>query len=223
MAGAPSGRQRPHVPPATSLRSRGQGRRRLARGGLPALVPGGRRGRGDGRERPGAGHHGHPALGLRHLGADAGRARPAHQGGGRGERLLPPLHPRVVPAARGRARGGIRSRAGGGDARRRQGARGAARGAADERDGDQQLLRQVGAEPPRPPAALEPVGQRRPLGAAAAALLAYDRVLVAGGAHRPRDRGRRPGLRLAHPRRRVPRHHGRRPRHPRLHRPQDGS
>ena len=43
-------------------------------GGLPPLVPGRARQGGAGRERTGAGHDGHPALRVRHLGAD-GRPR----------------------------------------------------------------------------------------------------------------------------------------------------
>ena len=54
-----------------------------------------------------------------------------------------------------------------------------------------ELLRQVGAELPRPAAAAEPVGQRRALGAAAPRVPAHDRVPLAGGPHRARDRGRR--------------------------------
>ena len=62
------------------------------------MVPG-RPGQGRaGRQRPGAGHDGDPALRLRHLGADAGRGGRPHQGGGRRERLLPAVHPRELPA-----------------------------------------------------------------------------------------------------------------------------
>ena len=39
---------------------------------------------------------------------------------------------------------------------------------------------------------------------------AHERVPLAGGAHRARHRGRRAGLRAAHPRRRLPLDHGRR-------------
>ncbi len=45
---------------------------------------------------------------------------------------------------------------------------------------------------PRPAAADEPLEQRRPLGAADAPLPAHGRVPVAGGAHLPRHRARRP-------------------------------
>ena len=48
---------------------------------------------------------------------------------------------------------------------------------------------------PRPAAAHEPLEQRRPLGAAHAPLPAHRRVPVAGGAHLPRHRGRRPPTR----------------------------
>ncbi len=133
-------------------KARRRERDRHAGRGLPALVPRGRRPRRDGGQRPRPRHHGHPPLGLRHLGADAGRARPPHQGGRRRERVLPAVHPRVLPQARGRARRGLRARAGRRHPRRRQGARGAARRAAHERDGDQQLLLQVDPEPPRPAA-----------------------------------------------------------------------
>ena len=44
----------------------------------------------------------------------------------------------------------------------------------------------MGAELSGPAAALQPVGQRRPLGDAAAPVPAHDRVPLAGGAHRPR-------------------------------------
>ena len=98
--------------------------------GLPPLVPGRRRQGGAGRQRPGAGHDGHPPVRLRHLGADAGRGRPPHQGRRRRERLLPAVHPRELPEARGRARRGLQPRAGRRHPRRRQGARGAGRRAA---------------------------------------------------------------------------------------------
>ena len=176
----------------TSLPSHDQGRHRVAGGGLPALVPGSDRRSRDGRQRPGPRHHGHPPVGVRDLGAHAGRARPPHQGGRRRERLLPALHPRVLPQARGGARRGLRARAGGRHPRRREGARGAAGRPAHQRDRDQPLLFQVGAEPPRPAAAHQPVGERGALGAAAAALPAHERVPLAGGPHGARDRGGRP-------------------------------
>ncbi len=196
----------------------GQGCDRDARGGLPALVPRSHRRRRDGRQRPGPRHHGDPPVGLRDLGAHAVRARPAHQGGRGGERLLPPLHPRVLPGARGGARRGFRSRAGRGDPRRWQRARRAPRGAAHVRDGDQPLLFQVGAEPPRPSTADEPVGQRRAVGAAPPPLPAHERIPLAGRAHRPRHAGGRPGVRPPHPQRRLPHDHGRRARHSGPHR-----
>ena len=55
------------------------------------------------------------------------------------------------------------------------------------------------------PAADQPVGQRGALGAAAPPVPADHRVPLAGGPHRPRHRGRRPGLRPADPHRRLPR------------------
>ena len=53
----------------------------------------------------------------------------------------------------------------------------------------------LGAELSRPAAALQPVGQRRAVGDAPAAVPAHDRVPVAGRAHRARDPATRPGRR----------------------------
>ena len=93
-----------------------------------------------------------------------------HQGDRARERVLPAVHPGVLPQARGRARRGLLARAGGRHPRRRQGARGAARRAADLRDGHRRDDGQVDLElAPRPAAAAQPVGERRALGAAAAA------------------------------------------------------
>ena len=86
-----------------------------------------------------------------------------------------------------------------------------------------QLLLQVGAEPPRPAAAHQPVGQRGALGAAAPAVPAHERVPLAGGPHGARHRGGRPRLRAAHPRRRLPLDHGRRAVHAGADRAQDGA
>ena len=122
---------------------------------------------------------------------------------GAAERLLPAVHPRELPRARGRARRGLQPRAGGGHPRRRQGARGAAGRAAHERDGHRRVHGQVGPELPRPAAAAQPVGQRRALGAAPAPVPAHHRVPLAGGPHRARDRGGRARLRRADPARRL--------------------
>ena len=86
-AGRPT---RSRVPSAIRMATRAHapGRR------LPPLVPG-RPGQGRaGRQRAGAGHHGHPPLRLRHLGAHAGRDGRPHQGVRRPQRLLPAVHPR---------------------------------------------------------------------------------------------------------------------------------
>ena len=80
--------------------------------GLPPLVPGRPGQGGAGRQRPGAGHHGHPAVRLRTVGADAGRDGRPHQGVRRRERLLPAVHPGELPAQGGRARRGLQPRAG---------------------------------------------------------------------------------------------------------------
>ena len=86
----------------------------------------------------------------------------------RRERLLPAVHPRVLPAPRGRARRGVQPRARGRHDRGRQGARGAGRGAPHQRDGHRRVHGQVDPELPRPAAAAQPVGERRALGAAPA-------------------------------------------------------
>ena len=57
-----------------------EGRDRDPGRGLPPLVPRGDRPGRDGRQRPGPRHHGHPALGLRHLGA---ACRPSSTGASR--------------------------------------------------------------------------------------------------------------------------------------------
>src|SRR3954468_9469643 len=92
---------------------------------------------------------------------------------------FPMLDPRVVPAPRGRARGGVQPRARGGDARRRQGAGRAGPGAAHERDDHQPLLRQVDLQLPRPAAEGQQLVQHRALGAAPADVPAHDRVSLA--------------------------------------------
>ncbi len=72
-----------------------------------------------------------------------------------------------------------------------QAARGAAGGAADLGGDDLVDLRALGAVLPRPAAALQPVGERRPLGAPAPPVPAHERVPLAGGPHGARDRRRR--------------------------------
>ena len=66
---------------------------------------------------------------------------------------------------------------------------------ADQRGDHRREGQGLGPVVPRPAAAHEPVEQRRPLGAAHAAVPAHHRVPVAGGAHLPRHRagGRRRG------------------------------
>ena len=193
---APSPRQRvaqidrsSHLPRVRSDRKRqhrGQGRTHPAGGELPRLVPGGRRARRAGRERPGAGNHGRSAVGLRDLGAHAGRHGPADQGDGRPERRVPPPHPDELPGEGEAARRGLLPGAGRGHPRRWGTARRAAGGAPHLRDGRQSLLRQVDPVPPGPTADAQPLEQRGPLGAAAAAVPAHHRVPLAGGPHRPR-------------------------------------
>ena len=68
-------------------------------------------------------------------------------------------------------------------------ARGAARRPAHLRDDRLRDVRQVDPELARPAHPDQPVGQRRAVGAAHAALPPDHRVPLAGGAHRPRHRG----------------------------------
>ena len=124
--------------------------------------------------------------GLRDLGAHAGRHGPADQGDGRPERRLPSPHPDELPGEGEAARRGLLPGAGRGHPRRRGAARRAAGGAPHLRDGHQPLLRQVDPVPPGPAADAQPLEQRGPLGAAAAAVPAHHRVPLAGGPHRPR-------------------------------------
>ena len=63
---------------------------------------------------------------------------------------------------------------------------------ADQRDDHRRHVRQVGAVVPRPADSDQPVGQRRPLGAADPHVSPHDRVPLARGAHGPRHRGRGP-------------------------------
>ena len=129
---------------------------------------------------------------LRHLGADAARARRHVQGDRAPERVLPAVHSRELPAQGGRARRGLRARGGGRHARRRQEARGAAVVRPDVGDDHLRDVREVGAELSRPADSHQPVGERRALGDAHAALPAHARVPLAGRAHRARHarRGR---------------------------------
>ena len=96
------------------------------------MVPGRRRQGRAGRQRAGARHHGHPALRLRDLGADAGRAwTAASRRPVRSNAYFPLFIPESLPDARGRARRGLQPRARRRHARRRQGAGGAGRRASD--------------------------------------------------------------------------------------------
>ena len=104
---------------------------------------------------------------------------------------FPLLIPESYLQARGRARRGVRARARGRHARRRQGAGGAAGRPADVRDDHRRDDGQVDQLLPGPAAAAEPVGQRGPLGDAAADVPAHHRVPLAGGPHRARRRGGR--------------------------------
>ena len=152
-----------------------------------------RRGRPPGRPRRAlarARRDGDQAARLRDLGGDPAGARRPHQGDRPREPLLPAARARVGARAGGRARRGIRARGRRRHPRGRQAARGAAGGATDLGSDDLVDLRELDPVLPRPAAALQPVGEHRPLGAAAAALPAHDGVPLAGGAHGARDGGR---------------------------------
>ena len=143
---------------------------------------------------PGSRLHDHPAVRLRHLGIDAGRARPPHQGDRPQQRLLPALRAALAAGEGSRARRGLQPAGRLGNPRRRQGARRMAGHPAHQR-GDHRRQRE-GLDPvlSRPAAADEHLEQRRPLGAANAALPAHGRVPLAGGPHLPRHpRGSRGG------------------------------
>ena len=101
------------------------------------------------------------------------------------------------------ARRGLLAGAGGRHPRWRQAARRAGRGAPDQRDGHRRVHGQVDRLVPGPAAAAQPVGERGPVGAAPADLPAYQRVPLAGGAHRARHPRGRPGVRAADPARGV--------------------
>ena len=116
---------------------------------------------------------------------------------------FPLFIPQSFLAEGGGARRGVRPRGGGRDARRRQGAGGAAGRAAHVGDDHLRVVRQVDPVVPRPPAAHQPVVQHRALGDADPPVPPDDGVPLAGGAHRPRGRGRR-GARDAADARRVP-------------------
>ena len=189
--------------------------------GLPALVSGRDRQGAAGRERAGARDDGDPPVGLCDLGAPPGGDRRADQGHGRAKRVLPAADPGGVHAAGGRARRGLQPRAGGGHPRRRQGARGAGGRPPDERDDRQLLVRPLDLELPRPAAADQPVGERGPVGASAAAVPSQLGVPLAGGPHRPRHPRGGARLRAADPRGGLHRRDGQRARDPGVPRPQD--
>ena len=102
-------------------------------GGLPRLVQRRRPEGRAGRLLPGARLHDHPALRVRHLGVDARRAGPPHQGDRPQQRLLPALRAPLAPGEGGRARRGLQPAGGVGHPRRRRGADRVARHPPDQR------------------------------------------------------------------------------------------
>ena len=117
------------------------------------------------------------------------RARRALQGDRPRERVLPALHPREPADDGGGARRGLRAAGRLGHARRHREARGAPGDPADVRSDHRDDVREVDPVVARPAGPHQPVGERRPLGEGDAAVPAHDRVPLAGGAHRARDRG----------------------------------
>jgi hypothetical protein len=119
------------------------------------------------------------------------RARPADQGGRGRERVLPALHPRVVPEARGRARRGVQPRAGRRHPRGRQGARRADGRQADQRDGDQHFFAKWIQSHRDLPLLINQWANVVRWELRTTVVPPHDRVPLAGGPHRPRHRGRR--------------------------------
>ena len=133
------------------------------------------------------------------------RARRADQGHRPRQLLLPAVHPDELHRQGGRARRRLRQGDGGrhapspeerrrqADARSRGQARGAADRAADLRDDHRRRVPALDPVLSRPAAAHQPVGQRRALGDAHAAVPAHRRVPLAGGPYRARRPRRRDG------------------------------
>jgi len=138
-----------------------------------------------------------------HLGGDPRRARQAHQENRRPQRILPAVHPAELPAKGGATRRGVRARACGRYARRRQGARRAANRASHLRDDHQPYVRAVDQIASRLADDAQSMVQRRAMGDAHPHVPAHYRVPLAGGAHGARHaRGSR--TRNAHDARGVP-------------------
>ena len=144
--------------------------------------------------------------GWAHLGEHAAGAGRHVQGHGARERLFPAVHPAELPAKGGRPRRGFCQRMRGRHAspagaragwqagpRSGLAARRAADRAADERNDHRRDVCQVGRVVSRPADPHQPMGQRRPLGAAHAAVPADDRVPLARRAHGPRHGRGGPG------------------------------
>ncbi len=103
------------------------------------------------------------------------------------ENVYFPLFVPTLAAREGsRARRGLQPAGRVGHARRRRGAQRVAGDPADQRGDHRREGQGLGPVVPRPAAAVQPVEQRRPLGAAHTPLPAHRRVPVAGGAHLPR-------------------------------------
>ena len=149
--------------------------------------------------------HGDQAVGVRDMGEHPAASRQNVQGHRARERLLPAVHSDEFSREGSRARRGFRQRVRGGDppsvgTRRRgrlatgplsQAGRTTDR-AADQRDDYRGDLRAVARVVPRFANSDQPMGQRGPLGITHTHVSAHCRVLVAGGPHGPRDRGRSP-------------------------------
>ena len=152
------------------------------------MVPGRGPARRARRLLAGQGLHGDPPVRLRHLGAAPARDRRPPEGHRARQRLLPAVPAREPADEGGGARRGLRAAGGVDHARRHREARGAPGGAADVRGDLRDDVRQVDPVVARPAGPHQPVGQRRPLGEGDAAVPAHDRVPLAGGPHRARDR-----------------------------------
>ena len=138
-------------------------------------------------------------MGLRDLGKHAAPARCNVSRDRPSQRLFPAFYSAELFRQRSRTRRRLRQRMrrshphatgtrGRWKIKTRQSAERAPRRSADFRDYHWRQLREMGSVVPRPPDPSKSVGQRCAMGNAAAFVFAHDRISVAGGPHRSRNR-----------------------------------
>ena len=223
-AGVPSGRQRLPVPPATSLRSLPRARLAPRAEDFPRWYQEVVAGAEMAENGPVRGTMVIRPVGLRHLGADPGRARPPHQGGG-GRRTPTSRCSSPSPSSVWRpstSRGSAPSwrwspTAGASSSRSRSWS-----GRPARRSINSFFAKWVQSHRDLP-AALNQWSNVVRWELRPRLFLRTTEFLWQEGHTAHATERRRPGLRLADPRRRLPRHDGRRAGRPRVHRPQDGS